>query len=86
MRAHGPSVTASRTRTLGVGRASIAAMLLALWSVPVGAQSGPDVARAWREAHEAQIVREFAELLALPNNASDTENIRANAARIREAP
>src|SRR6476660_6951013 len=35
--------------------------------------------REYRQQHEAQIVRSFAELLALPNVASDTANIKRNA-------
>jgi len=35
--------------------------------------------RAWRQAHEQQIIDGFAELLSLPNVASDTVNIRRNA-------
>jgi acetylornithine deacetylase/succinyl-diaminopimelate desuccinylase-like protein len=38
--------------------------------------------RAWREAHEAQVLRELAGLLALPNLASDAEGIRRNAEAI----
>jgi acetylornithine deacetylase/succinyl-diaminopimelate desuccinylase-like protein len=37
------------------------------------------VIREYRQAHEAEIVREYAKLLSLPNVASDTANIRANA-------
>src|ERR1043166_1053424 len=37
---------------------------------------------AWRAAHEAAIVREFAELLAIPNLAPDSIDIRRNAAAI----
>lgn len=35
--------------------------------------------RSYRQTHELEIIREFAELLALPNRASDKANIRANA-------
>jgi len=35
--------------------------------------------RQWREAHEQQIVDDFADLLSIPNVASDTVNIRRNA-------
>ena len=35
--------------------------------------------RAYRIAHESQILREFAALLAIPNHASDAEHIRENA-------
>ena len=38
--------------------------------------------RSWRQAHEVQIVRELADLLALPNLASDAVNIRRNAEHI----
>ena len=41
-------------------------------------------ARRYREAHEAEIAREFAELLAIPNVASDSANIRRNAAAVME--
>jgi len=41
-----------------------------------------DEVRAWRRAHEAAVLREFAELLALPNLASDEANIRRNADHI----
>ncbi|HKQ07240.1 MAG TPA: M20/M25/M40 family metallo-hydrolase [Blastocatellia bacterium] len=40
--------------------------------------------RAYRQAHEAEIIDEFAELLRLPNVAADTANIRRNAARLLE--
>jgi acetylornithine deacetylase/succinyl-diaminopimelate desuccinylase-like protein len=39
-------------------------------------------ARSWREAHEPLILREFIDLLAMPNLASDSANIHANAAAI----
>ena len=35
--------------------------------------------RAWRAAHEVEILRELAQLLSIPNVASDTPNIRRNA-------
>src|SRR5678815_2818615 len=41
-------------------------------------------ARKYREAHEADIAREFAELLAIPNVASDSVNIRRNTAAVVE--
>ncbi len=40
-------------------------------------------ARTWRSAHEQEILREFAEFLALPNLASDKPNIERNAALMR---
>jgi hypothetical protein len=39
-------------------------------------------ARNWRVAHERAIVREFIDLLAIPNMASDRLNIRKNAVAI----
>ena len=51
------------------------------------AVSGADVraaARRFRESHEAEIAREFATLLAIPNVASDSVNIRRNAAAVIE--
>ena len=38
--------------------------------------------RAWREANETAIVREFVELLRVPNLASDAANIEKNAKRV----
>jgi len=38
--------------------------------------------REWRMAHEAEIIREYTTLLAIPNIARDTVNIRRNAALI----
>jgi acetylornithine deacetylase/succinyl-diaminopimelate desuccinylase-like protein len=40
-------------------------------------------ARAWRIDHEKQILAEFAELLSIPNLATDTPNIQRNAEAIR---
>ncbi|MET0552694.1 MAG: M20/M25/M40 family metallo-hydrolase [Vicinamibacteria bacterium] len=42
-----------------------------------------DAVRAWRTAHEAPVVRELAEFLALPNLASDADGIRRNALHAR---
>jgi acetylornithine deacetylase/succinyl-diaminopimelate desuccinylase-like protein len=39
-------------------------------------------ARSWRETHEPLILREFMDLLAMPNLARDSANIHANAAAI----
>jgi acetylornithine deacetylase/succinyl-diaminopimelate desuccinylase-like protein len=75
-----------RSLRLGV---ALAAFTLALQSAaPASAQSGArglrDQVRAWREAHEVEIVRELTSLLALPNLASDSVDIRRNAAAIGE--
>jgi acetylornithine deacetylase/succinyl-diaminopimelate desuccinylase-like protein len=50
----------------------------------VFAQQNPAsiAARSWRETHEPAILREFMDLLALPNLARDPANIHANAAAI----
>ena len=61
---------------------SLAAMVIvavvSLWAL---AQSP---VRDYRRAHERQIIDEFTRLLAIPNIASDTPNIRRNAEFIRE--
>ena len=58
--------------------------LLALIEVPLAAQSGPEVARAFREANEVSILRDFTEMLSYPNRARDTEDIRRVAGYIRD--
>ena len=52
----------------------------------VFAQQNPAVqaARDWRQAHEAAILTEFVSLLSIPNIASDTPNIRKNAAALMQ--
>ena len=37
---------------------------------------------AWRIGHEAEVLREFADLLAIPDVASDSVNIHRNAAAL----
>ncbi|HLW52660.1 MAG TPA: M20/M25/M40 family metallo-hydrolase [Candidatus Angelobacter sp.] len=49
------------------------------------AQSTRRAVRDYRQQHEADIVRDYAALLSLPNVASDTANIRANADFISKA-
>jgi acetylornithine deacetylase/succinyl-diaminopimelate desuccinylase-like protein len=48
------------------------------------AQSSSTSVRAYREAHEPQIINELVELLSIPNVASDNLNIRKNAAKLME--
>lgn len=50
-------------------------------SVAAPAQSGSaaQAARAWRQAHETEILQQFTTLLAIPNVANDHENIKRNA-------
>lgn len=61
-----------------------------LTAAPASGQADPAVAaaRAYRQAHAAEIVRDYAELLALPNVApgpgESAEAIRANAEAIRD--
>src|ERR1044072_918848 len=47
-------------------------------------QSTPEKVREYRKAHEHEILKEFTALLSIPNVASDTQNIRRNAALIAE--
>jgi acetylornithine deacetylase/succinyl-diaminopimelate desuccinylase-like protein len=72
-----PNVRTHLTRVL-----TLAALVLP--GAPLAAQAGPEVARAWRDAHGPGILRDFAELLSYPNNASDPENIRRTAGFIRD--
>ena len=68
-----------------IGLLTAAAGLVGLGvSAPqVAAQSGADVARDYREAHEPAIVRDFAELLSYPNSARDLDDITRAAEFIR---
>src|SRR5215213_1968123 len=58
-------------------------LLLILLPVAVFAQT-QDRVREYRRANEHEILKEFTTLLAIPNVASDTQNIRRNAALIIE--
>ena len=55
-----------------------------LVATPLWAQSGADVARTYREAHEAELLQEFRELLTYPNRARDLEDITEAAEYIRD--
>ncbi len=57
---------------------------LAVGGARLSAQSPADIAREYREAHEAQILADFAELLSYPNVASDSAGIRRAARYIRD--
>jgi acetylornithine deacetylase/succinyl-diaminopimelate desuccinylase-like protein len=64
----------------------VAAVVGPLLATPVHGQTTADLTlkvRAWRAANEVAILRELTDLLAIPNLASDDENIRRNAAHIR---
>jgi acetylornithine deacetylase/succinyl-diaminopimelate desuccinylase-like protein len=67
---------------------SILSILLYLSVASVGSISADPVSvagtvREWRQAHEQEIVTDFANLLSMPNVASDAVNIRRNAEYIR---
>jgi len=62
-----------------------ASLFLILALLPALPQGPLEAARAWRKQHGAEILREFAEFLALPNLASDAEDIARNAAWIADA-
>ena len=49
--------------------------VMSVTALPLLGQSGADVAREYREANEAQLVRDFRDLLSYPNRARDTEDI-----------
>ena len=57
---------------------------MTLLPVSVFAQTTPEKVREYRRANEQQIIKEFTTLLAIPNVAADTPNIRKNAAMIVE--
>jgi acetylornithine deacetylase/succinyl-diaminopimelate desuccinylase-like protein len=63
---------------------AVVALAATFSTVGAAAQSGPEVARAFREANGARILSEYAELLSIPNVASDSVGIRRNAAYIVE--
>ena len=69
-----------------VSRSLVAAALV---SSPLGAQATDaaairSAAHTYRSAHEPAILREFTDLLSIPNLASDNANIRRNANRLVE--
>ena len=64
-------------------RASVIVFLLTSQTLfVVRAQTPGTSVRAYRSAHEAQIIGELIDLLSIPNVASDTVNIRRNAAKL----
>jgi len=54
-------------------------IVLALCALPLSAQTTREKVRDYRRANEHQIVGEYLALLAIPNVAADTQNIRRNA-------
>lgn len=66
-------------------RIAVVACIVALSLSSVSlAQDSASKARAYRQTHESQIIAELSELLSIPNVASDTPNIRRNAAKVIE--
>ncbi|MBI1353077.1 MAG: M20/M25/M40 family metallo-hydrolase [Acidobacteria bacterium] len=59
------------------------ALVVVAWATAAFAQSGPEAARAYREAHESAILRDFSELLRRPNRAF-TPEARGTALFIRD--
>jgi acetylornithine deacetylase/succinyl-diaminopimelate desuccinylase-like protein len=69
----------------GAVKISGAAWFFALLAAePASARLSPAAraARSFRESHETEIVRELADLLSIPNRASDAPNIEKNAAAV----
>ena len=60
-----------------------AALVAALDPSSVRAQSVTPAVRAWRQQHEAEVVKELADLVAIPNVARDHANIVKNAEAVR---
>jgi acetylornithine deacetylase/succinyl-diaminopimelate desuccinylase-like protein len=60
-------------------------LAILFWVSVATAQTNPAALSAgkWREAHEQAILREFTDLLAIPNIASDSPNIARNAAAVQ---
>ncbi len=68
-------MTACRER--GTGRFRYFALLMVSVALTGAAQTDlRGTIRSYRTAHEREIVREYIELLSIPNLASDTPNIR----------
>jgi len=59
-------------------------LFLLFFAVSASPLSLRDQIRKYRENHELGIVREFSDLLSIPNVASDSENIQKNADHIRK--
>ena len=69
-----------------INRSGFLGIVLCLAPSISAAQTSPvETARAYRIAHGAAILKEFAELLSIPNVASDSIGINRNAVYIRDA-
>jgi acetylornithine deacetylase/succinyl-diaminopimelate desuccinylase-like protein len=60
-------------------RVLISFVLVIFAAVNAFAQTPPEAAHQWRDAHQREILDEFTGLLSIPNVASDTPNIQRNA-------
>jgi acetylornithine deacetylase/succinyl-diaminopimelate desuccinylase-like protein len=60
----------------------VALLFLALAEEAFSQSPAASAARSYRQAHEHEIIEEFADLLSIPNVASDAPNIRRNAGLI----
>ena len=67
-----------------IGRNFSAFALCFFFVNQVSADQVTEQVSQWRQSHEQQIVDEFAELLSIPNVASDKDNIRKNARHISQ--
>ena len=65
-------------RTIAVAAAALAVA----WAGSAEAAAPKDKVRAWRQAHEKEIVADFSTLLAMPNIATNLADVDANAAYI----
>jgi acetylornithine deacetylase/succinyl-diaminopimelate desuccinylase-like protein len=81
MRAMSKGARSASVMAVVTGALAFGATALAAQGAP---QDGMAAARAYREAHAAAIVRGYAELLGMPNVASDSAGIARNAAYIRD--
>jgi acetylornithine deacetylase/succinyl-diaminopimelate desuccinylase-like protein len=75
------------TATKLVGRAIATACAVGLLAAPAqaGDNAAAGAARAWRQAHERQILEEFFAFLRIPNVSSDLPNVRRNAEYLIQA-
>jgi hypothetical protein len=66
-----------------LGAAALVMLAAAAMPQSASAQSVTPAVRAWREQHEAEIVRELADLVAIPDVARDHANIVKNAEAVK---
>src|SRR2546423_4931397 len=81
--AQSPELAILSNRKPQMKTALVLILLLLAGSLRANPAAVANQARAWRIVHEKQILGEFAELLSLPNLASDAPNIQRNAEAIK---